>query len=289
MPRARINGIETSYTVTGAGTPVLYIHGGYGGAPTSLVPQLVIEQGLLPAESAQTITYDRRCAGQSEYTLAWFSLADLAADAAALLDHLGHRRAVIVGSSAGGPIALQFALTYPDRTIALCLPNTGANLASPDRPVGRERRALVEAVRERGDAPVFAEKKAELRKPAPLAAMPDDPDLRARTEARQSQLEVALREVSDEDLARYFAGEVRNYHAYLDVDLSPRLGEITCPVCIIHGDADTTVPHAWGEAIHHAIAGSEFHTIPGGAHGILRWPGGAAALRDWLSRVPVTV
>lgn len=288
MPKARVNGIDTNYTVTGAGVPVLFIHGGYGGAPSSLVPGLVLEQGLLPADTAQTITYDRRCAGQSSYTLDWFLLADLAVDAAALLTHLGQERAIVVGSSAGGPIALRFALDYPERTIALCLPNTGANLASPDRPVGRDRRDVVEQVRARGDAAVFAERKDALRKAAPLAAMPDDPKLRARTEERQGKLEIALRDASDADLAHYFTGEVRNYAAYLDQDLSSRVGEIHCPVCIIHGDMDTTVPHAWGEALHQAMPGSEFHTVPGGAHGILRWPGGSAALRDWFSRVLVT-
>src|SRR6266542_6588863 len=124
MPTARVNGVDLRYERHGTGLPLLFIHGGYGGAASTLVPQEQIVASIMPLDRIQTIVYDRRNAGRSEYVLAPFTLADLVEDAAALLDHLGHRRAVIVGSSAGGPIALLFALTHPDRTIALALPNT---------------------------------------------------------------------------------------------------------------------------------------------------------------------
>jgi pimeloyl-ACP methyl ester carboxylesterase len=98
----------------------------------------------------------------------------------------------------------------------------------------------------------------------------------------------ALAAVSDDDLRRYSTGELYNFAAYRGYDLSGRLGELAelagrgLPVCIIHGTADTTVPFAWGEALHRAIPQSEFHAIEGGGHGILQWPAAAAALRDWV-------
>src|SRR4051812_3650865 len=102
MPVARVNGVHTSYEVHGEGVPLLFIHGGYGGAATTLVPSPAIVPEVMANCGVQTITYDRRSAGRSEYVLSPYTMADLAADAAALLDHLGHRRAIIMGSSAGG-------------------------------------------------------------------------------------------------------------------------------------------------------------------------------------------
>jgi pimeloyl-ACP methyl ester carboxylesterase len=287
MAKARVNGVELSYEVHGQGVPALFIHGGYGGAATSLVPVPATVVDILPADRVQTITYDRRSAGLSEYVASWYNLADLAADALGLLNCLGHDRAIIIGSSAGGPIALQFALSYPERMIALALPNTGANLSSTERVVGRQRRALVERARVEGDQALFAERKDALRQ-APAGTVPPGAGAAARMEERRQRLLEALAQAGDNDLSRYFAGELRNYGAYIDEDFSPRLAELQMPVCIIHGDADAVAPFAWGEALHRAIPGSEFHAIPGGGHGILQWPAGAQALRDWVLKVIAT-
>src|SRR3954451_4029275 len=101
MPHASVNGVELFYEVQGTGQPVLFIHGGYGGAESAVVPKLPPEiTGILPADRFQVITYDRRNAGQSEFTTDHYTIDDLAADALALLDHIGAGRTIIVGSSA---------------------------------------------------------------------------------------------------------------------------------------------------------------------------------------------
>src|SRR5688500_7946429 len=193
MPRARVNGVELWYEEHGVGVPVLFIHGGYGGGGSTLGPaaEQVIVSILLGAR-VRTLVYDRRNAGRSKYVLAPFTLADLVEDAAALLDHLGHRRAVIVGSSAGGPIAMLFALTHPERTMALGLPNTGADLLSEERRVGRERRALIERLEREGEEAVFA----------------------SRAEALREAAGTVREGVSEEDLRRYSTGEIYNFAAY---------------------------------------------------------------------------
>jgi pimeloyl-ACP methyl ester carboxylesterase len=90
---------------------------------------VLIHDGLLSSESWDgvwdffrsrwcTLRYDRRGYGDSES--AGSSYTDVA-DLAALLDHVGLARATLVGSSAGGGLAVDFALAHPERVEALVL------------------------------------------------------------------------------------------------------------------------------------------------------------------------
>lgn len=56
-------------------------------------------------------------------------------------------------------------------------------------------------------------------------------------------------------------------------------------VCIAVDDADDVVPLAWGESLHRGTLEVESHRIPSRRRGILQWPMGAAALREWMLRV----
>ena len=279
MPFADVNGVRLFYESIGEGVPLLFIHGGYGGAATTLAPLPQAIETILPRDKVRTIVYHRRNAGLSQYTDAHYTMATIAGDALGLLDHLGIKKAIVVGSSAGGPPALEIALSNPERVIALCLPNTGANLASLERPQGKTRLELVQRCKSEGDRAVFEERKASLRIPVPSESK-DPVEI-----ARQEKLKAALQTVSDDDLFRYSVGEIRNFEAYLGVDYTQRLGELKMPICIIHGTADRVVPYTWGEALHKAIPQSEMHPIPDADHGILSYEGAAGALRDWVSRV----
>ena len=107
MQRADVNGVELEYEVTGSGEPVLLI------SP-------VLADGFLPllserslADRYRLITYHKRGWAGSTHTPPPVSIEDHAADAAGLLDHLGLRRAHVVGHSSGASIALQLASDRP--------------------------------------------------------------------------------------------------------------------------------------------------------------------------------
>jgi pimeloyl-ACP methyl ester carboxylesterase len=115
MQRASVNGVELEYKVTGQGEPVLLI------SP-------VLADGFLPLLSEpalthryQLITYHKRGWIGSTHTPPPVSVADHAADAAALLDHLGVARAHIAGHSSGAAVALQLALSHPEIVHTLAL------------------------------------------------------------------------------------------------------------------------------------------------------------------------
>jgi pimeloyl-ACP methyl ester carboxylesterase len=223
-----------------------------------------------------------------------FSLEDLAADAAALLDHLAMERAVVVGTSAGGPIALQFALLWPERVVGLALPNTGAGLMceppagyTKPYPEGVRRRLArvrsflqqVEGARAMGDRAWFESRKEMVRNPPPPPGSVDPPEEQA------ARVRMALAEIDDETLFRTYTGMLRNYEAYAGKDFTSRLGEIRMPAFIVHGTADMAVPIEYSEALREGIPHADYHTIEGAGHGILASGEAQRLLRDWVLRL----
>src|SRR5687768_4512139 len=124
MDQAKVNGVELEYEAQGSGEPVLLI--GTGPIADSFLP-FFSEKALV--ERYRLIRYHQRGQVGSTHSLEPVSFAEHAADAAALLGHLGIRRAHIAGHSTGATIALQLAVDRPDIVHALALlepPLTGA-------------------------------------------------------------------------------------------------------------------------------------------------------------------
>jgi 3-oxoadipate enol-lactonase len=111
----------------GAGAPVLLIHGlGYarwGWEP--VLPAL--------AERYDVILFDNRGIGESDAPPGPYTVAEMSADAVQVLDEAGVERAHVVGTSLGGMVAQELALTYPDRVDRLVLACTtpGGSKAHP--------------------------------------------------------------------------------------------------------------------------------------------------------------
>jgi pimeloyl-ACP methyl ester carboxylesterase len=107
----------TAYSVYGAGEPLVLIHG-VGMEQDAWTPQI----GALAREH-QVIVYDMLGHGGSRIPDEGVTLADYAAQLAGLLDHLGLPAANVVGHSMGALVALEFALTYPARTLRVAALN----------------------------------------------------------------------------------------------------------------------------------------------------------------------
>ena len=107
MQSVTVNGVELEYEAIGRGEPVLLV------SP-------VLADGFLPLVSEPALTdryrcirYHKRGWAGSTHTPPPVTIADHAADAAALLEHLGIRSAHIAGHSSGAAVALQLALDTP--------------------------------------------------------------------------------------------------------------------------------------------------------------------------------
>ena len=105
------------YKESGRGTPILMLH---GNAETHLIFDYY-EKKL--SMKYRVILMDSRAHGRSqikpEYAESEFTTADMAKDAAALLDVLHIPSCILFGFSDGANIALEYASLFPDRTRAV--------------------------------------------------------------------------------------------------------------------------------------------------------------------------
>ena len=116
MDRARLNEVEFEYEVKGSGEPVLLIS--TGPIADSFLP-FWSEKVLV--ERYRLIRYRQRRMGNGAPSTVPVSFEQHAADAAALLSHLGVRRAHVAGHSTGAVIALQLAADHPEMVHTLAL------------------------------------------------------------------------------------------------------------------------------------------------------------------------
>lgn len=268
MPRASIGDVEIEYERRGAGTPLLLI-GGLGSQLISWDDRFV---DLLVARGYSVIRYDNRDAGLSTSfddrgvpdllgllldggagSAAPYVLDDMAADARGLLDHLGVRRAHVLGLSLGGMIAQLLALRHPDRVISLVAALSGP----PGRPSAMPSPAVVEVLLRRPaeDVDGRVTQAVELRR----ALAGDGAEFDARDARRRAFAQIRR--------AHRPAGTMRQAAAVLATpNHLDRLGEIGVPAMIVHGELDPLVPFASGAAAAAAIPGAEFVAFPGLGH-----------------------
>jgi pimeloyl-ACP methyl ester carboxylesterase/class 3 adenylate cyclase len=208
------------------------------------------------AQFARLITFDKRGTGLSERTLGFGSAEDRMDDIRAVMDAAGSERAAIIGLSEGGPLAVLFAATYPERTRALVLWATYARgLSGPDYPIGMDpeaTKALIETVVEswgngQGLQPF-------------VGVSIDDEDTR-KVLGRYERNAATPRMVS-EILTRN-----------VEIDVRAALGAVTVPTLVLHRRGDPIVPFRLGKFLADGISGSRFVELPGDFH-INGAPGG---------------
>ncbi|MEE9608810.1 MAG: alpha/beta fold hydrolase [Myxococcota bacterium] len=122
MERIDVGGHTLRVDVAGAGPPdFLCLHG--------LVDALEIWDRLAGplAERGRVARFDQRGHGESDAPPGAYRREDLAADALAVLDGLGVERAVWVGHSLGGVVAMAAALAHPERVAGLVLIGTASH------------------------------------------------------------------------------------------------------------------------------------------------------------------
>jgi pimeloyl-ACP methyl ester carboxylesterase len=276
MPRVPANGIELEYEAFGHETdPALVLIVGLGAQlidwPTEFCEKLA-------AHGLRVIRFDNRDAGLSasmdslgtpdlaavlggDQRAVPYLLADMAGDAAGLLDALGIGKAHLVGVSMGGMIAQQFAIDHPDRMLSLCsMSSTTGNPA-----VGQATPAALAAL----GRPAAVTRDEAIRGSAQSSRVFSSPGFPISDE------DLLARAAAKYDRSYRPAGRLRQIAAIAAAaDRTAALRELTVPTVVIHGEADPLVNVSGGRATAAAIPAAELIVIPGMGHDLPRgaWP-----------------
>lgn len=245
MPQAKINEIELFWVEAGSGEDVLLLLHGFPLDQTMWRDQIEAFSRL----GWRVIAPDHRGYGQSTLNPAEVNSMDLlASDAAALLDHLGIAKAVVMGLSMGGYVSFAFYRRFPEKTRALILADTKAE---PDSPLARENRyKLREAIHQQGSSAA---------REAMLPTM-FSPELHRQGGTMLDDLGEIMLRTRPETIMATLPGLAER------PDVMPDLASIKVPVLVIHGEKDQLMPVENARLMADAIPQAQFVAVPGAGH-----------------------
>jgi pimeloyl-ACP methyl ester carboxylesterase len=261
------DGTRIHYEIRGQGAPLALIFGYAGSSRGWGEPFL-----KLLATRFRTILIDNRGTGESDKPEKPFSMADMAADAASVLDHAGVERAHVMGISMGGMIAQEFALNHPARLRGLVL---GCTLCGLAHSVAGDPQALA-ALQMNPKEPLAMQVER-------LLAACCAPQFLA-SPSGQAVLKERVAEVMNYPMTPLHTYQ-HHWGAVTGFDTFERLPGIKAPTLLITGTSDLLVPDANADIIRERIPGARIHKLPGVGH-VFFWEkpeASAAAVTEFLS------
>jgi 3-oxoadipate enol-lactonase len=236
--RVAVDGDELFIADVGTGYPVVMLHDG--------TLHSVIWQHQIDSLSTRwrVVAYDRRGYGRSTKPDTSYSNVE---DLKRVLDHLDITRAVLVGASAGGHVAMEFAVLYPERVAGLVL--VGAVIG------GFEMVPEFVSLRWRLVEPLLTPDHTSLRNPLPAEAI-DETIRRYRDDPYIiSERNASAKAWFIEQLKGSFANVLNpgRHIKWLEPPVSGRLAEIRAPTLIVVGEDDHPELHAQAGALQWGI------------------------------------
>jgi pimeloyl-ACP methyl ester carboxylesterase len=195
----------------------------------------------------RTIVFDNRGVGKSDVPSGPYSIAQMAADAAAVMDAAGIDRARIFGVSMGGMIAQEFAIRYPERVERLILGCTACGGSNAVQAAAKVLQILM------ARATMTPDEGAE-------AMVPYIYD--ASTPRERIEQDLAIRRTVY-PAAQGYLGQVQGIMAWNCFD---RLPSIEARTLVIHGETDELVPPENAKIIADRIPGAGLVMLPHASH-----------------------
>jgi pimeloyl-ACP methyl ester carboxylesterase len=268
MPTVHANGIDLCYETIGSGDPLLLVHG-LGGQFIDWHDDLV---RLLSEQGFAVTRYDNRDVGLStkfesapppdvmailsgDRSTAPYRVADMAADAAGVIEELGLAPAHVVGASMGGMIVQQLSIDRPELVRSLCsiMSTTG------DPKAGQPTEAAMEVLM----APPPTERAAYLDQQVKVWKVIGSPGFPFDEE------EVRRRGAASFDRSFYPEGTARQLAAVMaSPDRTEALANVRAPTLVIHGEDDALIDAGGGRATAAAVPGAELLLVPGMGHSL---------------------
>ena len=198
----------------------------------------------------RVITYDLRGFGDSDTPEEQYTVATLCEDLEAVRAGMDLAQLHLVGHSLGGMVALEYAITHPERVLSLFLASTSGHHGRRASAFSRVASQLswlgFDAAM--ADPRVAEEVQSVVSSVAPwIPAIIDS--LRAMTEKP--------------DPSRALA-----WGALPEFSTLSRSHRIQCPTLVTHGSADMMIPFAAGERLGENIPHAQWVPIRGGRHNL---------------------
>jgi pimeloyl-ACP methyl ester carboxylesterase len=257
MTSVRANGVEFGVESFGRDADPLVLL--VGGVTMLSWPDVLCER--LAAGGRWVVRYDLRDCGASttiDPESPAYTLRDLAADAAALVDALGADTAHLGGIGVAGMVAQVAALDHPSSFSALTLVGTRPVAPGPvDDDLPDHDAAVMDALFSR-PMPDWSDRTAVAAYAANSAALlGDDPE-----QARDTAARIWDRTPSNTQSA-HEANQLGMVFSRLDCTprWRERLGDLTVPTLVVHGRADPFFPVGNGEALAAQIPGARLLVI----------------------------
>jgi len=245
VPILDVAGRSLHYDRRGAGDPLLLIQGLSGNALHWGEPFLELLE-----RDFDVVAFANRGVGRSTEADVDFTIADLAGDAAGMMDGLGWESAHVMGISMGGMIAQELALNAPERIRGLVLGCTshGGEDSTP---------TAEEVVRSLAEPILRGDRKAAIRA-GWLANVSER--YAADGEAFTRFREVAAKSPASVQVL------MRQLQAVRGHDASERLERIAIPTLVMHGDCDQLLDVGNGRLVAHLIPGARLEVFEGVGH-----------------------
>ena len=205
---------------------------------------------LLTDAGYRTIRYDARGFGRSVTEDVEFSRVD---DLLAVLDAFGVERAALVGNSQGGQIALDLAVSRPDRVAALVQLASGiGGLDVPMSPRDEAVEQRYEEIDAAGDIQALTDFELAL--------------WGAGVEQPVERLPADLRGFLRPMFEAANEGRPRGRQVPLDPPAAERLDRLTMPVLFVHGALDFSYVETFGRHLEANVPNARLVVMPGVAH-----------------------
>jgi pimeloyl-ACP methyl ester carboxylesterase len=244
MPTATLNGIDIYFERAGSGDRLMFLNGS-GSTLASSAPLL---RGF--TDRFDLVAHDQRGLGRTSIPDGPYEMADYAADAIALADHLEWDRFRLVGVSFGGMVAQEVAVTVPDRIERLALVCT-----SPGGEGGASYPLHTLADKDPEERAAIGLRILDTRfTPEWLASHPSDQFLADAMAQR-----AAVDKTEEQRRGERLQLEARSRH-----DVFARLPRTTSPTFVASGRYDGIAPLTNGEAIAGRIPNAVLRAYEGG-------------------------
>ena len=226
---ADVNGLHLYYETYGSGAPLVLLHGGMLTIDlnfATLIPTLAQTHTVIGVEMqghGRTANIDRE-----------ITYPNLASDVVALLDHLGIERAAVLGHSMGGGVALELAVSHPDRVSAIV--------------------PISASVSKDGMHP-------DLLDPSTFETSPIMPTAQDFADFKEAYERLSPHPEQFDAFLMSLSGMDSDFAGWTD----EQLAAISCPVLIVQGDTDfTLIAHAG--VMLAKIPGSALAVVPATTH-----------------------